>query len=180
MFWVLICTVHLPVCSCHVAYAFQSEFTLYSCLNVKVLLARSMSEIWSLSDCNSTRTHNNLVGKRKLKDLAKLTKWLSYVLSTYLYSAFAFVCSSDVTYTFQSKSILNIKELLPRRRRQICKLSDCHWTRTQKHLVRIWTLNNLAKLTKFLSCALSTYLYVAFDFMFLSCHVRVSEWIQTL
>ena len=88
MFWVLICTVHLPVCSCHVAYAFQSEFTLYSCLNVKVLLARSMSEIWSLSDCNSTRTHNNLVGKRKLKDLAKLTKWLSCVLSTYLYSAF--------------------------------------------------------------------------------------------
>ena len=27
------------VCSCHVMYAFQSETTLYSCLNVKELLA---------------------------------------------------------------------------------------------------------------------------------------------
>ena len=30
VFWVLICTVHLTVCSCHVTYAFQSESTLYS------------------------------------------------------------------------------------------------------------------------------------------------------
>ena len=28
MFWVLICTVHLTVCSCHVTYAFQSESTI--------------------------------------------------------------------------------------------------------------------------------------------------------
>ena len=33
------------VCSYHVTYAFQSESTLYSCLNVKELLARSRSEI---------------------------------------------------------------------------------------------------------------------------------------
>ena len=37
----------LTVCSCHVRYAFQSESTLYSCLNVKELLARSRGEIWS-------------------------------------------------------------------------------------------------------------------------------------
>ena len=35
----------LTVCSCHVTYAFQSECTLYSCLNVKELLARSRREI---------------------------------------------------------------------------------------------------------------------------------------
>ena len=35
----------LSVCSCHVTYAFQSESTLYSCLNVKELLARSRREI---------------------------------------------------------------------------------------------------------------------------------------
>ena len=35
----------LTVCSCHVTYAFQSESTLYSCLNVKALLARSRREI---------------------------------------------------------------------------------------------------------------------------------------
>ena len=46
------------VCSCHVMYVFQSETTLYVCLNVKELLARSTSEIWSLSDCNWTRTQN--------------------------------------------------------------------------------------------------------------------------
>ena len=33
------------VCSCHVTYAFQSESTLYSCLNVKELLARSRRKI---------------------------------------------------------------------------------------------------------------------------------------
>ena len=35
----------MTVCSYHVAYAFQSEFTLYSCLNAKELLARSRREI---------------------------------------------------------------------------------------------------------------------------------------
>ena len=52
------------VCSCHVTYAFQGESTLYSSLNVKKLLARSRREIWSLIDCNWTRTHNHLVHKR--------------------------------------------------------------------------------------------------------------------
>ena len=33
------------VCCCHVTYAFQNESTLYSCLNVKELLARSRREI---------------------------------------------------------------------------------------------------------------------------------------
>ena len=33
------------VCFYHVTYAFQSESTLYSCLNVKELLARSRREI---------------------------------------------------------------------------------------------------------------------------------------
>ena len=52
------------VCYYHVAYAFQSESTLYICLHVKDLLARSMRKIWSLSDCNWTQTHNHLVHKR--------------------------------------------------------------------------------------------------------------------
>ena len=56
----------LTVCSCHVTYAFQSESTLYSCLNVKELLARSRREIWSLSDCNWTWTQSHLVRKRPL------------------------------------------------------------------------------------------------------------------
>ena len=71
---------NLTVCSCHVTYGFQSESTLYSCLNVKELLARSRREIWSLSDCNWTRTHNHLIRKGTLNHLAKLAKWLSVPL----------------------------------------------------------------------------------------------------
>ena len=67
---------------------FESESTLYSCLNVKELLARSRRHIWRLSHCNGTRTHNHLVRKRTLNHLAKLAKWLSFVVSTYLYGAF--------------------------------------------------------------------------------------------
>ena len=37
--------IELTVCSYHVTYAIQSESTLYSCLNVKELLARSRREI---------------------------------------------------------------------------------------------------------------------------------------
>ena len=36
---------YMTVCFYHVTYAFQSESTLYSCLNVKELLARSRREI---------------------------------------------------------------------------------------------------------------------------------------
>ena len=54
---------YLSVCFRHVVYAFQSESTLYSCLNGKELLARNRREIWSLS-------------------LASLAKWLSVRLRT--------------------------------------------------------------------------------------------------
>ena len=37
--------IMMTVCSCHVTYAFESESTFYSCLNVKELLARSRCEI---------------------------------------------------------------------------------------------------------------------------------------
>ena len=76
MFWMIICTVHLTVCSCHVMYAFQSESTLSSCLNAKKLLARSRRAIWNLSDCNWTRIQNHLVRKRTLNHLPKLA-WVS-------------------------------------------------------------------------------------------------------
>ena len=77
-------------------YAFQSESTLYSYLNVKELLARSRREIWRWSDCNWTRTQNHLVLKRTLNHLAKLAKWLSCVVSTYLYGAFDCILSFHV------------------------------------------------------------------------------------
>ena len=72
----------MTVCYYHVTYAIQSESTLYSCLNVKEILAQSRRKIWSLSDCNWIWTHNHLVRKRTLNHLADLAKWLSVPLRT--------------------------------------------------------------------------------------------------
>ena len=93
-------------------------------------------------------------------------------------------CSYHVMYTFQNESTvsiyLDVKELHAWSRREIWSLSDCNWTRTHNHLVHKQTLNYLTRLAKWLSCVVSTYLYGAFDCMFMSCHVHVSEWIHTL
>ena len=75
---------------------------------------------------------------------------------------------------------LNVKELLTWSMPHIWSLSSSNDIRTHNHLVRKQTLNHLAKLAKWLSCVVSTYLYDAIDCMLLSCHVWVSEWIYTL
>ena len=103
----VVSTMHLAVCSYHIAYAFQSESILYSCVNVKKLLARNRRKICSLSDCNGTWTHKHLVCKRTLNHLAKLAKWLSSVLLWVLIrTVHLSVCFYHVTYAFQCKSIL--------------------------------------------------------------------------
>ena len=60
--------------SYHVTCAFQSESTLYSDLNIKKIFAQKRCNIWSLSDCNGTRTHKYLVRKWTLKHLVRLAK----------------------------------------------------------------------------------------------------------
>ena len=72
LFNIFITRVYLAICSHHVTYAFQSESTLYSCLNVKELLAQKKHKIWSLSDFNWPQTCSHLVCKRILNHLAKL------------------------------------------------------------------------------------------------------------
>ena len=91
---------NLTVCYYHVTYAFQSESTFYSCLNVKELLARNRCDIWSLSNSNGIWTHNHLVQKRALKNLEKLAKWLSCVMSTYL-CIWLYVIIMSQIYTLQ-------------------------------------------------------------------------------
>ena len=71
-FWEIQILRKLTVCYYHVTYAFQSESTLYSSLNVKELLDQSRPNIWSLCDSNRIQTHNHLVHKRTLNQLAKL------------------------------------------------------------------------------------------------------------
>ena len=91
---------NLIVCYYHVTYAFQSESTFYSCLNVEELLARNRCDIWSLSNSNGIWTHNHLVQKRALKNLEKLAKWLSCVMSTYL-CIWLYVIIMSQIYTLQ-------------------------------------------------------------------------------
>ena len=93
------------VSSCRVTYLFQSESTLYSCLNVKELLAWSRYEIWSLSDCNWIWTQNHLVRKWTLDHLPNCSNdWA--VLWVLICTMHLTVCSLHVRYTFQSESTL--------------------------------------------------------------------------
>ena len=111
VFWLLIFTMHLILCSCYVTYAFQSESTVYSSLNVKKLLARSRCKIWSLIDC-----------KNWPNDWAVLWVLISMVHLT--------VWSCHVTYQFQSESTLytcvNVKELLALSGCKIWSLRNCN------------------------------------------------------
>ena len=59
-------------------------------------------------------------------------------------------------------------------------LSNSNGIRTHNHLVHKQTLNHLAKIFKWLSCAVSAYQYSVFDCILLSCDIRVSEWIYSL
>ena len=62
------------VCYYHVTYVFQSESTLYGCLNVKEVFAWNRHNIWSLSDINGIRTQNHLVWN---EHSVKLANWLN-------------------------------------------------------------------------------------------------------
>ena len=102
-----------------------------------------------LSDTKGIWTHNHLVLKRTLNHLAKLVKWLSYVVNTYIYGAFD-IKLFHVMYVFHSESslciCLNVKELLIWKRRNTWSLSDNNGVRTRNYLVCKQTLNHLAKL----------------------------------
>ena len=82
MLWVLICTVHLTVCSCHVMCVFQSEW-LCVCLWTKWLLVRvqlqwgvEFLDIQATIECGFT-----------LKRICDMTRTYSH------YSKFALNCS---------------------------------------------------------------------------------------
>ena len=65
---------YLTVCSYNVGLMFQSEFILYSCMNVKELLAWNRHYIWRFSDCNEIWTYNHLDCKQTLDHLVKFNQ----------------------------------------------------------------------------------------------------------
>ena len=170
-------TLHLTVCT------FQSESKLYSCLNVKKLLARNKLDIWNSSDCNGTVILNHLVDKQTLNHLAKLTKSLSCITRTYLFvvlDRMLLPCTCAFESEFKLYSCLNVKELRGQNKCDIWNLSDSNRTGTHNHLVCKRTPKNLAELAKWLSCVVSSYLYGPFDNMLLPCQLRISKWVHTL
>ena len=95
---------NLTVCSYHVTYAFQSEFTLFNCLNVKQLLARSRSEISRLSDCNWARTCSQMHGTNKYSQHSSviLQLWLNDRVFVYELSGCGFQSScSHLNFRFR-------------------------------------------------------------------------------
>ena len=107
--------------------------------------------------------------------------WLRWLLKHNNVSP-CFIIMSRTSFRVNPHRIvyLNVKKLLARSRCHIWSLTDSNEFRTHNHLVRKRTLKYFAKLAKWLSFVVSTYLYGAFDCMLLSCHVRVSEWILTV
>ena len=71
-------TIFIAVCYYHITHMFQSESTLYICLNVKEVYAWNKRIAWS--DSNRIRTHNHFVCKQTLNHLAKVAS-LAYELS---------------------------------------------------------------------------------------------------
>ena len=63
----------------HLVYAFESESTLYSCLNVKELLAENKRNVWNLSDSKGIRNHIHLVSKRTLEYISIRCIWLHVI-----------------------------------------------------------------------------------------------------
>ena len=159
------------------------DYILYICVNVKELFAQNTRNIWSLSDWNGTRNYNHLVPKQLSSiwsnwpnDWAELWGLICTVHLT--------LCCSHITYAFQSESALyiclNVMELLAPNRRDIWSLSDCKGTQNHNHLVPKQTFNHLTKLTKWFSWVESTCLCGGFDYIFLSFHIRIAEWIHTI
>ena len=74
---------------------FNSSLNLHLELNLDSCQDISERQI-GFSDCNWSRIYNHLVHKGTLDHLAKPAKWLSCVVSTYLYGAFDSIFSSLV------------------------------------------------------------------------------------
>ena len=88
--------------------------------------SNSLLDIQSLSDCNRTQTHNHLDGKWKLNHLVKVAKWLSCLVSTYLYSAFdcIFLQSHLTVYSKHNCHLVSLAKWLSG---SLYKLSGCEF-----------------------------------------------------
>ena len=113
--------------------------------------------------------------------MIKMNKWLTLIVSTYLYLAFDYIfllCHVRISEWIHVLYLPECQIIPCSKQAQCLRFKRLNVSRNTNSLVRKWSLKHLAKLTKWLSWIVSTYLYGAFDSMLLSSHVRVSEWIH--
>ena len=103
-----------------------NQSTLYSCLNVKEVLAQSRHEIWSLSDCKWTRTHNHLISKGTFNHLAN---WLNGWVFVYEVSGCGF--DSSCSHRKLSNEKKDIKKTIEDINRGICQ-KMVSWKKTER------------------------------------------------
>ena len=101
----------------------------------------------------------------------KVIKEKSELSLTWLYV----IIMSRTSFRVNPQSIiwLNVKELLARSRCHIWSLSKSNLILTHNYLARKGILNHLVKLTKWLSCVLSTYVLVVFGSILLCYRVWI-------
>ena len=140
--------------------------TLHTLLLLVFKIVESLQCILKIEQYNSlTDIYENLL----TYNLDCFHKHLHVHLYKYLHRAFitllslSILCINALTLTITSTFSFTI--YFYKLQLKIQFFLDCNWIGTQNHLVRKRTLNHLAKFD----------LYAAFDFMFLSCHVCVSE-----
>ena len=142
------------------------------CLNVKELLAQSRRHIWSLKDNKVIRTHNHLVRKQSLNHLAKLVKWLSSVVSTYL-------CGEiDCKYKLQIWRLLRPRSSLTFRQTIECGFTlklvcDMIITYSQKHRTDKYSQHSLIIWTVWLNGWVLVYELSGCGFESRCCHLEI-------
>ena len=151
--WVLICTMRLTVCSyqsCHVrASEWIHTLWLLECQGTPCSKqARNLKFTWLQLDSNPPLILQTKIQPFSQTGYMHFFKWLSCVVSTYLYGAFDCIFLSCYVRVSTLYGCLNVKKILARSRREIWSLSDCNWTRTHNHLIRKGTLNHLVSLNK--------------------------------
>ena len=150
----------------------------------KVMAEKIRRKYWLFkiiyTDRNRIQSQNHLVCKWTLNypnwpnDPAVLWVLICMVLLTYviIMSRIRFRANLNSIVTWMSRNALVKTGTLYE--------VDNKEIRTHNPLIHKWTLDHLAKLVKWLTCVVSTYLYGAFDCMLLTCHVRISELMYTL
>ena len=112
----------------------------------------SKQELYLISKLlQGSGTHNHLVQKNALNHLPKATKWVSWIVSRYLYGAFDCMSLSCPIRILEGIHTLYFPECLALpypNKSDTWNLSDCNGTRNHKHLVPQKILNHLTKLTK--------------------------------